>query len=158
MLIATGILLAAVLCCPMTALTIRSTAHWLPVHAMLAAPGGELRINWIHTVSNRPVSEVFSVDKENRLCLREMVFDDAGPGLPAYPEDETAWALHDGKIIVTGYDRCFERLHVGVSPIAHCLEMGNAACDLVSTVGPDRLIVIAVEQTPLFLILLARMR
>jgi hypothetical protein len=150
--------LGAALGWPVSALTIRSSAALLPVLAITAAPEAELRITWIHTVSNRPVSEVYFVDNENRLCLREMVFDEIGPGLPAYPEHGTTWRFGDGKITVTGYNRCFERLYTGVSPIAHRLEAGKAAWDLAATVGSDRLIRISIERTPLILILLSWIR
>jgi hypothetical protein len=122
---------------------------------MPVAPGEEFRVTWIHTVSYRPVSETFLIDAESRLCLKEMVFDHEGPGLPAYSENGTTWMAKDGAIIVTGYSRCLERINLGISPIAHRLEVGKSHWDLIEEIGPDRLILVSVERTPLLLIVLA---
>lgn len=118
--------------------------------------GTEFHITWIHTVSNRPVRETFSIDATNRLCLKKMVFDHAGPGLPAYPEEGTTWTPSEGNITVTGYDRCLNRLHMAVSPISHRLEIGDFHWDLIAVFGEDRLTLISVERTPLLVLLLAR--
>ncbi|MGC8908177.1 MAG: DUF1850 domain-containing protein [Desulfomonilaceae bacterium] len=158
MLAAVCILCGAALVYPVTALTVRPTGGGLPFLARTAAPGDALRIAWIHTVSNRPVSELYAVDKENRLCLREMVFDEIGPGMPAYPEDGTTWRFADGKITATGYNRCFARLHTATSPMPHRIEMRKTVWDLLAKIGPDRLICIAVERIPLILILLTWIR
>ncbi|MEW6351387.1 MAG: DUF1850 domain-containing protein [Thermodesulfobacteriota bacterium] len=147
-----GILVAGLLCCPVTALTVRQGGCRLPLLAVPAAPGGEFRFTWMHTVSRRPVSEVFLIDAESRLCLKEMVLDHMGPGLPSHSEDGTVWTLKDGKAIVTGYRRCFDRLHLGVSPLGHHLAVGDSHWDLVARIGPDRLIVVSFERTPLLLI------
>jgi hypothetical protein len=122
---------------------------------VLVSPGAEFRVTWIHTVSKRPVSETFLIDAESRLCLKEMVFDHEGPGLPANAEDGTAWTLKDGKATVIGYRRCLGRLDLGVSPLGHRVEVGDSRWDLVSDIGPDRLILVSVERTPLLLIFLA---
>lgn len=84
-----------------------------------------------------------------------MVFDHEGPGLPAYSENGTTWTPKDGSIIVSGYSRCLERLNLGISPIAHRLEVGNFHWDLVAEIGSDRLILVSIERTPLLLIVLA---
>jgi hypothetical protein len=150
-----GILVAGLLCYPVTALTVRRVGGLFPVRAVPVAPGAECRVTWIHTVSKRSVSETFLIDAENRLCLKEMVFDHEGPGLPSNPENGTAWTLMDGRVIVTGYRRCLERLHLGVSPLGHHLEVGDSFWDLVAELGSDRLILVSVERTPLLLIALA---
>ncbi|MDQ1239022.1 MAG: hypothetical protein QG577_1207, partial [Thermodesulfobacteriota bacterium] len=48
-----------------------------------------------------------------------------------------------------------ERLNLGISPIAHRLEVANVHWDLVAEIGPDRLILVSVEPTPLVLVVLA---
>lgn len=140
---------------PVTALTVRQAGGWFPVRAVPVSPGTEFRVTWIHTVSKRPVSETFLIDGESQLCLKEMVFDHMGPGLPSYSEDGTAWTLKDGKAMVTGYRRCLDRLNLGVSPLGHRLEVGDSNWDLVAGIGPDRLILVSVERTPMLLIVLA---
>jgi len=158
MLLGAGILFAGVLCCPIPAVTVRPVGGSLPVLAAPAAEGTELRVAWVHTVSNRPVWETFSIDATNRLCLKKMVFDHAGPGLPAHPEEGTMWTYSEGAITVTGYDRCLDRLRIAVSPVAHRLEVGNTRWDLIEAFGEDRLILISVEKIPLLLLLPAKVR
>jgi hypothetical protein len=151
-----GILGVGLLCYPVTALTVRHVGGRFPVRAVPTAPGAEFRVTWIHTVSKRSVSETFLIDAKGRLCLKEMVFDEMGPGLPSYPEDGTAWTLKDGKVMVTGYHRCLERLHLGVSPLGHRLETADSHWDLLAGIGPDRLIIVSVERTPLLLMIFAK--
>jgi len=88
----------------------------------------------------------------------EMVFDHEGPGLPSSPETGTKWRIEDGKVIVTGYSRCLERLHLGVSPFGHRLETSLWDWNLVIGIGSDRLASLTVERIPLILILLAEVR
>lgn len=150
-----GILIAGLLCFPVTALTVRRVGGWLPFRAVPVAPGAEFKVTWIHTVSRRPVSETFLIDGDSRLCLKEMDFDHTGPGLPTSPEDGTVWTFRDGKVVVTGYSRCLDQLRLGVCPFGHRLDVGGSCWDLVAGIGPDRLILVSVERTPLLFIVLA---
>lgn len=148
----------ALLCHPVTALTVRP-ARWSGlIWAVPAFSGAEFRLAWIHTVSRRAVSERYAIDADGRLCLREMIFDHEGPNLPSGPEEGTAWRIEEGRAIVTGYLRCADRLNLGVCPFGHCLEYGSWDWDLVAGVGPDRLIRVTLERIPLILIVLAEVR
>lgn len=154
-LLVAAILAAGLLCYPLTALTVRHIVGWFPVWAFPAASGDRFQLTWTHTVSQRLVSEAFFIDSRHRLCLKEMVFDELGPGLPSYSEDGTVWTFKDGKAVVTGYDRCWERLNLGVSPLGHRLEVADSNLDLVAEIGSDRLIIVSVERIPVVLVLLA---
>lgn len=109
-------------------------------------------------MSKRPVSETYIISADKKLCLTEMVFDHEGPGMPSSPEGETTWRIEGAKVLVTGYSSCLGRLDLGISPFGHYLRTGARDMNLVAEVGPDRLISLRIERTPLILIVLAEVR
>jgi len=153
-----GILAVALLCYPVSALTVRPARGWFPYWTVPASAGAEFRLTWIHTVSKRPVSETYGVDAGGKICLKELVFDHEGPNLPSGPEDGTSWRIEQGRVVVTGYRRCLRQLNLGVSPLGHRLEQGSQDWDLVAEVGADRLVRVAIERIPLILIVLVEVR
>jgi len=90
--------------------------------------------------------------------LKEMVFDHEGPGMPSSQEGETTWRIEGAQVFVTGYTSCLERLNMGISPFGHHLEIGARKMDLVDEIGPDRLIALTIERTPLILLATAEVR
>lgn len=117
-----------------------------------------MRLTWNHSVSKRPVSETFVISADGKLCLKEMVFDHEGPGMPSSPEAQTTWRIEDGKVFVTGYSICLDCLDLGVSPLGHRLHVAGRDMDLKAEIGPDRLVSVAVGRTPAILIVLAEVR
>jgi hypothetical protein len=87
-----------------------------------------------------------------------MVFDHEGPGMPSSPEGDTTWRIEGGKVFVTGYSSCLDRLDLGVAPFGHRLKAGARDINLVAGIGPDRLVSVRIEWTPLILIILAEVR
>ena len=150
-----GILTVALLCYPVTALTIRLAGQRSLLWACPASTGGMFSLTWIHSVSKRPVSETYVIRADGRLCLMELVFDHEGPGMPSYPEGGTTWRIEGAKVVVTGYSSCLDRLDLGVSPFGHRLQTGAWDMNLVSGIGPDRLVSMAIERIPLILLLWA---
>ena len=75
--------------------------------------------------------------------------------MPSALEGATAWRIEGAKAIVTGYSTCLDRLDLAVSPFGHRLRTGVRDMDLVAEIGPDRLIRVAIERTPLILIVFA---
>jgi hypothetical protein len=69
--------------------------------------------------------------------------------MPSYPEGETTWRIEGGKVVVTGYSFSLGRLDLGVSPFGHRLQAGAWDMDLVSGIGPDRLVSVAIERISL---------
>ncbi len=145
----------ALLCYPVTALTVRFVGQRSLVWAFPASAGGIFRFTWVHSVSKRPVLETYVIRADGRLCLKELVFDHEGPGMPSYPEEETTWRIDGGKVTVTGYSSCLDRLDLGVSPFGHRLQTGVWDMNLVSWIGPDRLVSVAIDRIPLILLLWA---
>ncbi|HYF92669.1 MAG TPA: DUF1850 domain-containing protein [Symbiobacteriaceae bacterium] len=147
-----AVLAAALLLWPVQSLTVRPARgqglHWAaPITA-----GGEFVLRWTHTVTRRPVAETYTVESDGRIRLMRMVFDQYGPNLPSAPEAGTVWQHGPEGITVTGYTERYERLSLGVGPIDHRLAVGGRELNLVTGVGPDRLIRIAVERQPRILL------
>ncbi|MCA1960923.1 MAG: DUF1850 domain-containing protein [Desulfomonile sp.] len=145
----------AVLCYPVAALTVRPARGWFPLWTVRARAGAELRLTWIHTVSRRPVAETFTIDQDGSICLREMAFDHEGPNLPSGPEDGTNWRIEEGRVVVTGYRRCFDQLNFAVSPLGHWLERDTRCWNLVADAGPDCQFRVTCQRIPLILIVWA---
>jgi hypothetical protein len=153
-----GILTLALLCYPVKALTVRSAGEKRLFWAVSASTGTQFRLTWIHSVSKTPVSETFTVSADAKLCLKEMVFEEEGPGMPSSPEGATTWRIEGGKVFVTGYSSCLDRLDLGISPFGHRLQAGAWDINLTADIGPDRLVSVRIERTPLILIILAEVR
>jgi hypothetical protein len=148
----------ALLCYPVTALTVRSSRDKGLLWAVPASTGAQFRLTWIHSVSKTPVSETYVISADAKLCLKEMVFEDEGPGMPSSPEGGTTWRIEGAKVFVTGYSSCLDRLALGVAPFGHRLQAGAWDMNLVAEIGPDRLVSVRIERTPLILIILAEVR
>ena len=109
-------------------------------------------------MSKTPVSEMYVVNADGQLCLTEMVFEHEGPGMPSSPEEGTTWRIEGGKAFVTGYSSCLDRLDMGIAPFGHHLQTGAWDMDLVAEIGPDRLVSMKIERTPLIWIILVEGR
>lgn len=147
-------LVAALLCVPVQAVTVRPARGSGLLWAAPAGAGTEVKLTWTHTVSRRPVSERYMVAADGRIHLQEMVFDHFGPNLPAAPEEGTSWQFTGDKVVVTGYQVALDQLLLGVAPFGHQLKVGGLEWDLLAGAGPDRAVRVTVEWEPLLLIIL----
>lgn len=143
---------------PVPALTTRSSRSNQLLWAVWAREGTEFDLTWTHTVTLRPVTETYGIEPGPLLHLRQMVFDQYGPNLPAGPEAGTTWRVEPDRFVVTGYQVRLQRLDTAVSPIAHTLRIGGRELDLIAGIGPDRLIRIEAERVPLAFILISEVR
>nr|WP_225443167.1 DUF1850 domain-containing protein [Lolliginicoccus lacisalsi] len=79
------------------------------VYSAPITPGEPITLDHIHSVHKRPVHEVFSVNEEGALTMREMVFDRIGANLPGGPETingvTTTFLVEDGQFRVLHHDR-----------------------------------------------------
>lgn len=148
----------ALLHIPVPALTIRSSQTGRLLWAVQAREGQAFDLTWTHTVTLRPVTETYGIEPGPLLYLRQMVFDQYGPNLPAGPEGGTIWRVEPDRFVVTGYQIRLEQLNTAVSPIAHALQIGGRELDLIAGIGPDRLIRIESEREPLAFILVSEVR
>lgn len=75
----------------------------------------EFDYEYIHSVQKTPVQEHFVAAPDNQLKLISTTYQSFGVGLPYLPE-EGELTLIDGKYVLTGIDRSFEVVHMGVWP------------------------------------------
>ncbi|WP_278312890.1 DUF1850 domain-containing protein [Lolliginicoccus levis] len=79
------------------------------VYSTPISPGEPITLDHIHSVHKRPVHEVFSVNEQGRMTMREMVFDRIGANLPGGPETiggiTTTYLVEDGQFRVLHHDR-----------------------------------------------------
>ncbi|WP_149359910.1 DUF1850 domain-containing protein [Lolliginicoccus suaedae] len=105
------------------------------VYSAPLSPGEPITLDHIHSVHKRPVHEVFSVNEEGELTMREMVFDRIGANLPGGPETiggtTTTFLVEDGRFRVLHHDR-----PLGIVPMI----VGNPSVDHTITV-PDGTVV-----------------
>lgn len=97
------------------------------LHVREVRVGERLELTHTHSVTRRPVLEVFSVDEERTLTLEELVFDEPGPNLPTGPErfgsTETTFSHEDGVYRVRhhGFPIATVGLRVGREDVDHTL-------------------------------------
>lgn len=69
-------------------------------------------LEFTHSVTKRPVYEVYYVKTRNNLAVKEMRFDEFGPNLPAGPEtfqgETTEFVVEDGKFKVLYENRILD--------------------------------------------------
>lgn len=141
------------LCFPREALTVRPSRGAGLIWAVRAAPGDRFTLRWTHTVTLRPVEEGYEIGADRRLYLRQMVFDEYGPNLPAGPEEGTVWRVEQDRWVVTGYRIHVDRLNLGLSHIDHRLTAGGRELDLIRATEPNGLVRLQVERLPAIFII-----
>lgn len=149
---------AALLALPVPALTVRPARSGGLLWAVPARAGTRFRLTWTHTVTHRPVSEIYELGADTRLHLISMTFDEHGPNLPSAPEAGTTWTFQSDGIVVTGYAVDLDRLNLGVGPMGHRLQVGRLELDLLAALGHDRLVRLQAEREPLLLIIISEVR
>lgn len=75
----------------------------------------EFDYEYIHSVQKTPVQEHFVAAPDNQLKLISTTYQSFGVGLPYLPE-EGELTLINGKYVLTGIDRSFGVVHMGVWP------------------------------------------
>lgn len=150
---AAALLAVALLFSPLEALTVRPSRGSGLIWAVRAAPGDRFTLRWTHTVTLRPVEEEYEVGAGRRLHLRQLVFDQYGPNLPAGPEEGTVWRVEQDRWVVTGYRMDLDRLNLGLSHIDHRLIARGRELDLIAATEPNGLVRLQVERVPLILII-----
>ncbi|RAW16390.1 DUF1850 domain-containing protein [Phytoactinopolyspora halophila] len=96
------------------------------VYSRPVTAGETFRLEHTHSVTNRPVVEIFAIDDEApAILLRELRFDEFGPNLPAGAEElgddgETTFVHENGAYRVLHHD-----MRIGTVP----LRVGSDAVD-----------------------------
>ena len=136
---------------PLLILEVRTTKNQNLIYQQLAKTGDEFSICWTHSVTLQPVIETYKLEAPGEIPLVRMVFDDFGPNLPAHPEFDQRWAFDKGKIIVTNYDRVFEKVPVTIGAVIanHSLSYNNKKVVLAEKFRPGGLVEIGLVKKSL---------
>ncbi len=80
--------------------------------------GREFDYQYIHSVQKTPVQEHFAAAPNNQLLLTSTTYQSFGVGLPFLPEEGDLEHI-DGKYVLTGINREFDRVNIGFITLAH---------------------------------------
>lgn len=102
--------------------------------------GEEFKLIFIHSVTLRLVEETYRVTPDRKLAIVEMVFDDNGPNLPAYPEGATRWIIEENRWRVVDYDILLQEIPLLVAKYVanHTLVINGHKVSLVKVAGPGQ--------------------
>lgn len=76
--------------------------------------GDKFLIKYTHSLTNRPIEEVFEIDKEGRIILCETIFDSLGFGGPQ-PHMNDHWIIVGDKIRIYDINKPIQELLLRVS-------------------------------------------
>lgn len=89
-------------CTPIKSLALRSGDNELLAVYPLA--NGEMfSVRYIHSVQKTPVIEVFFINTEGVIELRETIYEDFGAGLPFLVDGKKVFSSGGGKFRISGY-------------------------------------------------------
>ena len=86
-------------------------------YRFVLAPSERFTVRFLHSWARSPVDEVFQVDPENNIVLKETAYEDFGAGLPHEPEPGrpvSSMTVENGKIHIRGIDRTVPDLQIRV--------------------------------------------
>lgn len=109
------------------------------------APGEWFSIEFMHSVARTPVRETFVLKDDGRIALVETVYFSLGAGLPFEAHGEEQFTIGDGRMRITGFNRVFPEIILGVGRIArHTLIYRGKALPLARLAAPGTSLRIAV--------------
>ncbi|PAB59178.1 DUF1850 domain-containing protein [Anaeromicrobium sediminis] len=79
--------------------------------------GRTFEVNWIHSVSKRPVIEKYEIQNNLKIAISEMKFDTFSANLPARPDYDTKWEYKDNYIRVYNYNMEFDEVPVVIGEV-----------------------------------------
>ena len=92
-----------VICCtPVKSLTLRDGEDKLLAVYPLAN-GKTFSVRYIHSVQKTPVLEIFFINTEGVIELRETIYEDFGAGLPFLMDGKKVFSSGGGKFRISGY-------------------------------------------------------
>jgi len=91
---------------------------------ILAISDSKFELSYIHSVHHTPVFELFEINKENKIILKETRFSSLGVGMPT--TDEGGTFINNNGEFVLKFSREFDNIYIRVSPIPqHAIELGD---------------------------------
>jgi len=114
---------------------------------LLPVPDREFTLSFIHSVQKTPVYEMYYIDDDNNLILKETRYYSLGVGLP-FTAENGHFSNENGEFRITGLNRKFPSISIMVSPIpGHVIIIGDKEYPLLSFTKPEESINIkAVEK------------
>lgn len=108
----------------------RGTEHRITV------PDRVFTLSFIHSVHHTPVHEVYEIDGDNNLVLKELRYSSLGVGMPYDYEDGTLEII-DGEFTLK-FDREFQSINMIVSPIPeHTISVDGKTYPLLEFAKPE---------------------
>lgn len=114
---------------------------------LLPVPDRKFTLSFIHSVQKTPVYEIYYIDDNNNLILKETRYYSLGVGLP-FTAESGHFSNENGEFRITGLNRKFPSISMMVSPIpGHVIIIGDKKYSLSSFTKPEESINIkAVEK------------
>jgi len=82
-------------------------------YRFVLAANERFTVRFLHSWARSQVDEVFQIDRENNIVLKETVYEDFGAGLPHEPENPlSSMAFENGKIYIRNIDRIVSDLQI----------------------------------------------
>jgi hypothetical protein len=102
----------------------------------IAVPDRVFTLSFIHSVHHTPVHEVYEIDGDNNLVLKELRYSSLGVGMPYDYEDGTLEII-DGEFTLK-FDREFQSINMIVSPIPeHTISVDGKTYPLLEFAKPE---------------------
>lgn len=85
---------------------------------LLSVPDRKFTLSFVHSVQKTPVYEIYYIDDDNHLVLKETRYYSLGVGLP-FTDENGHFSNENGEFRITGLNRKFSSISIMVSPIPH---------------------------------------
>jgi hypothetical protein len=102
----------------------------------ITVPDRVFTLSFIHSVHHTPVHEVYEIDDDNTLILKELRYRSLGVGMP-YDFENGTLEIIDGEFVLK-FDRKFQSINMIVSPIPeHTITVGDRTYPLLEFTKPE---------------------
>lgn len=109
---------------------------------VIPVPERKFVLSFIHSVQKTPVYEIFYIEDNNKLTLRETKYYSLGVGLP-FNEVNSKFSNDEGEFDLK-FTRDFDSIPIRVSPIPkHEINIGGKVYPLTVFVKPEDLMIIS---------------
>ena len=112
-----------------------------------APPEGRFTVRFMHSWAMSPVDEIFQVDVDNNIVLKETIYEDFGAGLPHMPEPPSSMTVGGGKIHIRNIDRVINDLQIRVGRVvaAHTLIFGDRHVPFSDFAAPGSVVIFSTK-------------
>ena len=118
-------------------------------YRFILATDERFTVRFLHSWARSPVDEVFQIDKDNNIVLKETVYEDFGAGLPHEPENPlSSITVENGKIYIRNIDRIVSDLQIrtGRFVAEHALLYRDKRIMFSDIVAPGNVVLFKVQS------------